>query len=713
MAGKGGAIRAGKAYVELYADNSPLVRGLKMAERHMRAFGSKLKALGSSMTMAGILGTAPIAMAMKSFMAFDDTMRAVKASVQGTEADFESLTAKARELGRSTSYTAQEVAAAILEMGRQGFSPKQIDASVQGMLDLARATGTDLPLATEIAIATLRQWEMDASESTNVADILVAAVNGSAASLEDFGETLGYVGPIAKEANMSFQDTAKAIGALANMGIKGSMAGTSLRQILLQLTDKKIQERLHGIGVEALDASNELRKPGDVLVELGKAMADMPNAERLSLMKDLFDQRAVTAGVKLVRVQFEELNEAIDNASGTARKQAAEMDAGIGGAWRQMTGAIEDVALSVGTALAPTLIKLADYLTSCVNSISSFVAESSGLILGVTAVSAGLLVLGPIVYGIGMAMMGAASGFGVLATAAGLLLSPVGLVVAGFALLAQEGSKVDQLMSAAADTLRSHFQALEATVAEVFGAMSDAIASGDMQLAMQALTAGIRLELLRLQDIWWSFWEGLPGSGMIMEVDDKAFIKRINDIAAAENELTRISKQAEQQAVALNKAKLDKMLADIDVALAGPQQPAAGGVAVAPSPQAVAPLPGWFTSTAAKIAGLDPAKILQGVGQFIGEASQAVPEFVANTAMNLTDDIAPEAGVVSQIQRSARGTFSSLAAGRMGAVGSATNHTDRQLEKLVQKQDHANKRLDQFVDLASKARLVFTGALPG
>ena len=94
--GRGGAIRAGRAYVELYADNNPLVRGLKLAERRMRAFGGKLKQLGASMTMAGMVGTAPAALSVKWFASFDDAMRAVKAITGATAKEFEALTEKAR-----------------------------------------------------------------------------------------------------------------------------------------------------------------------------------------------------------------------------------------------------------------------------------------------------------------------------------------------------------------------------------------------------------------------------------------------------------------------------------------------------------------------------------------------------------------------------------------------------------------------------------------
>lgn len=695
MAGKAGAIRAGRAYVELYADNSALVRGLKMAESKMRAFGGKLKSLGSSMTTAGLAGTVPAAISMKWFMEFDDAMRAVKASTGATGAEFESLTAKARELGRSTSYTATDVAKAMLELGRIWGNPQQVDAAIAGMLDLARATGTDLPLATEIAAATLSQFGLEASEMTRVADVLVAAANASAASLESIGETMSYVGPIAKDTGMSLEETAKAVGVLANMGIKGSMAGTSLRQVLLQLARTDVQNTLRGMGVEVLDPKKNMRTDfGEVMTEIGKAMANMPNAARMNLMRELFDQRATSASLKLTTERFEGLSTAIDNATGLARKQAAEMDAGIGGAWRELTGAIEDVALAVGGTLAPTLRTVATYLTECANGISAFVEQNAGLIVGVTAVSAGLLILGPVISGIGSMVLAAAAGCGALATAfsaivtvAGLMTTPLGAVAAAVVgLVAVFGG-----LESAGDAIKTHFQSLASTVSEVFGIVSDAIQAGEMKYALEALTAGVKLELLRLMDIWKSFWETMP----FMGGDDKAFIKRINDIAAAENELTRIKNRLAlriegKRLAAEQKEEFGRDL-DTELGLLTPTTAKrdSGGLSVTPSSDA-----GWTEASSGTPNGMTDAMAGGGV-------------------RTLLFDIAPEAGLVSQITRSARGTFSSLAAGRMGAVGSSTNRTDRQLEKLVQKQDHANKRLDQFVDLASKAKLVFTGALPG
>src|SRR5690606_19651786 len=148
--------------------------------------------------------------------------------------------------GRTTSFTASQVAEGMLELGRAGFNPAEIDAAIAGMLDLARATGTELAEAVGIASSTIRSFGLAASDSAHVADVLTAAANGSAQTLTDLGEAMKMAAPIAAEVGMTLEDTAKAIGTLANFGIRGTMAGTSLRQIMIQLADVGTQETLKG-----------------------------------------------------------------------------------------------------------------------------------------------------------------------------------------------------------------------------------------------------------------------------------------------------------------------------------------------------------------------------------------------------------------------------------------------------------------------------------
>lgn len=142
-------------------------------------------------------------------------MRAVQAVSGSTGAEFEALTAKARELGRTTSFTAEQVASGMVELGRAGFKAPQIDAAIASAMDLSRSTQTEIPLATEIAGNALRAFDLEASEMGRVRDVLTATANNSSQTLEDLGEAFKFVAPIAKDAGTSIEDAAKIVGTLA------------------------------------------------------------------------------------------------------------------------------------------------------------------------------------------------------------------------------------------------------------------------------------------------------------------------------------------------------------------------------------------------------------------------------------------------------------------------------------------------------------------
>ncbi len=138
------------------------------------------------------------------------------------------MTEKAKELGATTSFTASQVAEGMTALGRMGFNSSEIDGAIQGMLNLSIATGTDLAQASEIAANNMRVFGMNTSQMTDIADLLAFTANGSAQTLEDLGEALKTAGPIAARAGVSLKGTAAQLGVLANMGIRGSMAGTAI-----------------------------------------------------------------------------------------------------------------------------------------------------------------------------------------------------------------------------------------------------------------------------------------------------------------------------------------------------------------------------------------------------------------------------------------------------------------------------------------------------
>lgn len=372
-------IRAGRAYVELGASMDKLNRDLTQAQQRLNAWSSGAR---SAMISAFAIAT-PVALATKTFAEFDDQMRLVQAVTGATGAQFEKLTEQAKELGRTTSWTAAEAAQGMISLGRAGFKSDEIEASIAGVMDLARATGTEIGPATDIASNALRAFRLEASEMTRVVDVLTATANGSAQTLEDLGEAFKYVAPLAAETGLTIEDTAKIVGALANFGVRGSQAGTVLKAIQTRMaSDSKAQELYLDLGIDITDAEGNLRKVNDVLLELGDRLRNVPSGERLAMIKTLFGQYGLT-GVAITTANFRELNDAIDNADGTAARTAQTMDAGLGGAIRIMESAIEGAAIAIGESLVPTLTKGVNTLEDAATRFTAFVQEHPNAITNV------------------------------------------------------------------------------------------------------------------------------------------------------------------------------------------------------------------------------------------------------------------------------------------------------------------------------------------
>jgi hypothetical protein len=149
-------IRAGRAFVELTLDQSGLERGLRSAQKRMADFSATLTAVGAKMLGAVTVASTPFALATRVFSGFDDELRKVQAVTGATNTEFQNLTRSAEKLGRETSFTAKQVAEGMTALGRMGFSSSEIDHAIGSVLDLSRATGTDLGDAAEIAANNMR-----------------------------------------------------------------------------------------------------------------------------------------------------------------------------------------------------------------------------------------------------------------------------------------------------------------------------------------------------------------------------------------------------------------------------------------------------------------------------------------------------------------------------------------------------------------------------
>lgn len=416
-------IRAGGAYVEISARDGAFMRGLSRAQGQLRAFASSCQSIGSSLLAVSGAALAPLGIAASAFAGFDDAMRSVAAVTGATGEQFDELTARARALGAATRYTAQEAAGAMLALGRAGMDTRQIDASVQSVLALATATGTDLAQSAEVVSNTLNMFGLAAERSGHAADVLTATANGSAQTLADLFESLRMVGPQAKAAGYSLEETSAALGVLANVGLKGSMAGNALKRALQQFADPATQKKLAEIGVAVKTSEGELRALPEIFRDLAVAMNSLPGADKLALAKDVFDVRASGAGLNLAANvdALDRFLASLREVDGAATKTEAQMNAGIGGALAALKSAAQDVALSVGNALAPSLQKLADEWRGNLNGISEWVAAHKEAIVvvakaiaSVAVASAGLWAFGKAVSSVSATLRIAGACFSVL-----------------------------------------------------------------------------------------------------------------------------------------------------------------------------------------------------------------------------------------------------------------------------------------------------------
>lgn len=411
-------IRAGAAYVEVTAETSKLRRNLATAQANLQSFGRSCAAVGRDLLMVSGAMAAPLAMAAKSFAGFDDRMRLVRAVTQATEGDFKALTKTAQKLGRETSYTAQQVADAMVALGRMGFSPAEIESSIGAVLNLARATGTELADAGDIAANSMRIFGIEAAKMGSVADILTMAANSSAQTLAELFEGLKMGGPQAKAAGESLRETTASLAVLANMGIKGSLAGTALRKSFSQFAKVKVQDQLRAIGIETVEANGNLRKMADIMRDIGKAMGEMPTAEKLAFAEDIFDIRGSLAGLTL-GANTDELDAMLAklrDVDGVAAETAKAMDEGLGGSFRLLASAVEGAMNALAEAMNGTLQPLVDRITGVVNAVTKWIEANAGMVTAFAVAVAGAAGLGAALVAIGFAAKGAAAGIAVVQT---------------------------------------------------------------------------------------------------------------------------------------------------------------------------------------------------------------------------------------------------------------------------------------------------------
>lgn len=421
-------ISAGEAYVSIGIRNR-IAQGAKGVQSDLDRLGRRVTAMGGIVGGLGLAIGTPFAFAAKKLASFDDAMRSVGAITQSSVQELAMLTATAKELGRTTSFTAEDVASLMIELGRAGFDPTQVNEMTGAVLDLSRATGTEAASAAGILAATIRQYSLAAGDASRVSDALTAAANKSFNSVESLGEALSYAGPEAASFGVSLEETLAILGTLGNIGIQGSSAGTALRR-LLTITGAEAKKLKTIFGVEFVDAAGNARPLIDTLGEVAEATNGLGTAARSSKFNEAFGLLGITAAGALGKAttSTKDLLAAIQESGGLANKTATEMDAGLGGSFRKISSAAEGAVIAIGESFGPSLQSITDALTMSIGGFTAWIGENKSLVAALAGTSAALVGTGAGLIALGVTSQLVAAGMGTLATGASVVIGAFRLV---------------------------------------------------------------------------------------------------------------------------------------------------------------------------------------------------------------------------------------------------------------------------------------------
>ena len=408
---------------------------------------------------------------------------------------FKALTKQARELGRTTQYTATQASEAMQFLGMAGLNTNQILAATPSVLNLAIAGNMDLGRTADIASNILTGFNMEAERTGEVADILAQASRSTNVNVEMLGQTMKFIAPAAAAVGGTLSETATLAGVLGDAGIQATMAGTMLRSTYLRLAAPAkagakalgqmrnemgisaeempdvakeallAQKRLSGLGVKIFE-NGKMRSMVSILKEMHHATKNLADDEKLSIIKDIFGTRSTAGALAIFKSvetgRLDEVEEKINNANGAAKEMADRLKNTTSGAFKEFASAIESVGISIGSVLLPAFASIAKTAANVAGRVSIFAEKFPVLTKYLGLAIAGMISFKVASIGMGFAFTFLKGGFlsakgallayktamtlmsfsipkvilGIKALGVAIMSNPIGLIIGGIAIAA-------------------------------------------------------------------------------------------------------------------------------------------------------------------------------------------------------------------------------------------------------------------------------------
>lgn len=429
------------------------------ALQKISATGEKLQTVGSNIESAGkkllpvtgavtALGTA----AVKTAADFDTAMSQVAAVSGATGSDLDALRDKAREMGAKTKFSASEAAEAMNYMAMAGWKTTDMLGGIEGIMNLAAASGEDLATTSDIVTDALTAFGLSADDSGHFADVLAAASSNANTNVSMMGETFKYCAPIAGALGFSVEDTAEAIGLMANAGIKSSQAGTSLRTIMNNLTGevKICGSSIGEVTIATTNADGSMRGLSDILADCRVAFSGLSESEKAAAAETLVGKNAMSGFLALMNAGEADINKlsgAIENCDGKSAEMAATMQDNLAGQLQILKSQLEELAISFGELLMPAIRTIVGWIQQFVDWLNGMDEGTKKVIMTVALLAAALgpvlIVIGKVISAVGTIMTIVPKIAGVINVVKGafaalnatMLANPIFLIIAAIAAL--------------------------------------------------------------------------------------------------------------------------------------------------------------------------------------------------------------------------------------------------------------------------------------
>ena len=373
--------------------------GLKSAGEKVTSAGEKLLPVTGAVTALGTV-------AVKTAADFDSSMSQVAAVSGATGDDFDKLREKAREMGAKTKFSASEAADAMNYMAMAGWKTEDMLSGIEGIMNLAAASGEDLATTSDIVTDALTAFGLTAKDSGHFADIMAAASSNANTNVAMMGETFKYCAPVAGALGFSAEDTAEAIGLMANSGIKSSQAGTALRMVMNNLAGDLTfsGEKIGDVTVATKNADGSMRSLKDILADCRVAFSGLSESEQASNAQAVFGTNAMSGFLALMNAapsDISKLESAIDSCDGTAEKMAETMQDNLEGQLTILKSQLEELAISFADLMMPAIRSLVSALQNLVDFLNKLPEPVKQIILVVALLVAAL---GPVLIFVGKIM---------------------------------------------------------------------------------------------------------------------------------------------------------------------------------------------------------------------------------------------------------------------------------------------------------------------